>query len=129
MPDSPSQISASAATQTPATKHAHRKQQLITQGAVCRAQILHSSNAIRHEANIKAITDQARRAVLKILKDKFYQQQQNVQKLIPVVLDSALVSSVSTRYLRKPVLYGAMILGAISALPRFFKGRKSHDSQ
>lgn len=129
MPDSPSQISASAATQTPVTPHTHHKQQLITQGAVCRAQIQNSSNAIRHGANIKAITDQARGAVVEILKNKFYRQQKTVQKLMPVVMDSVLtVSSVSTRYLRKPVLYGAMILGAISALPRFFKG-KSHDSQ
>ena len=130
MPDSPSQISTGAATQTPMTKRAHHKQQLITQGAVCRAQILHSSNAIRRGANIKAMTDQARGAVVEILKDKFYRQQKNVQKLMPVVLDSVLTaSSASTRYLRKPVLYGAMILGAISALPRFFKGKKSHDSQ
>jgi hypothetical protein len=130
MPDLPSQISAGASKPTPLTKHAQHKQQLITQGAVCRAQILHSSNAIRRGANIKAIKDQAKRAVIEILKNKFYRQQKNVQKLMPAVMDSVLTaSSVSTRYLRKPVLYGAMILGAISALPRFFKERKRYDSK
>jgi hypothetical protein len=126
MPDSPLQISSNAAAQTP---HA-RKQQIITQGAICRAQILNSSNAIRHGADIKVIADQAKHAAVELLKDKFYRQQKNVQKLMPVLLERALtVSSVSTRTIRKPVLYGAMILGAISAFPRLFKERKSHDSQ
>jgi hypothetical protein len=110
--------------------HTQRKQQLIMQGALCRARILNSSNAIRHGADIKVLADQAKHAAIEILKEKFYVQQKNVQKLVPVVLDGVLTaSSVSTRYMRKPVLYGAMILGAISVLPRFFKGRKSNDHQ
>ncbi|MDB5988758.1 MAG: hypothetical protein JWQ10_161 [Herbaspirillum sp.] len=147
MPDSPSQIPSSAAAQTPhsilsadlarvgenaldSAQHAHRKQLLIAQGAVCRAQILNSSRAIRHGANIKVIADQAKHAAIEVLKDKFYRQRKKVQELMPVVLDRVLtMSSVSTRYIRKPVLYGAMILGAISALPRFFKERKRYDSQ
>ncbi|HEY4073352.1 MAG TPA: hypothetical protein VGM52_09640 [Herbaspirillum sp.] len=107
-----------------------RKQQLITQGAVCRAQILNAGNAIRRGADIKVLADQAKHAAICMLKEKFYVQQKKVQKLVPVVLDGVLTaSSVSTRYIRKPVLYGAMILGAISVLPRFFKGRKSNDRQ
>jgi hypothetical protein len=112
------------------TDKAQRKQQLITQGAVCRAQILNASHAIRRGADIRVLAGQAKHAAICILKEKFHLQQKNLQKLAPLVLDGVLTaSSVSTRTIRKPVLYGAMILGAISALPRFFKGRKSNDSQ
>jgi hypothetical protein len=116
------------------TQHAQQKQRLIVEGAVCRAQILNASSAIRHGADIKVLANQAKTAAVGILKDRLHLQQVTVQKQVgkymPMVLDSVLTaSSVSTRAIRKPVLYGAMILGAISVLPRFFKGRKSNDNQ
>lgn len=116
------------------TEQTQRKQQLIMQGALCRAQILNAGHAIRHGADIKVLAGQAKAAAFGMFKEKLHLQQATVQKSVdkylPVVLDGVLTaSSVSTRAIRKPVLYGAMILGAISVLPRFFKGRKSHDEQ
>jgi hypothetical protein len=116
------------------TQQKQQKQKLIMQGAVCRAQILNAGSAIRHAADIKVLADHAKNAAIGVLKDQLHLQQVNVQKQVgkylPIVLDSVLTaSSVSTRAVRKPVLYGAMILGAISVLPRFFKGRKSNDNQ
>ena len=106
------------------------KQQLILKGAICRAQILNASSMIRHEADIKVLAGHAKEAAFSLIKDKLSGKQKELEKIIPVVLDGVLTaSSVSTRYMRKPVLYGAMILGAISVLPRFFKGRKSNDQQ
>jgi hypothetical protein len=116
------------------SEHTQRKQQLIMQGALCRAQILNAGSAIRHGADIRVLADQAKAAAVGMLKDQLHLQQKNVQKnvekFMPIVLDSVLTaSSASTRAVRKPVLYGAMILGAISVLPRFFKGRKSNDNE
>jgi hypothetical protein len=116
------------------TDHSQRKQQLIMQGALCRAQILNAGQTVRHAADIKVLANQAKAAAFGVLKDQLHQQQTHVQKgvekILPVVLDGVLnASSASTRAIRKPVLYGAMILGAVSVLPRFFKGRKSNDNQ
>jgi hypothetical protein len=115
-------------------QHKKQKQRLIMQGAMCRAQILNASSAVRHGADIRVLADQAKTAAVGLLKDQLHLQQSKVQqqlgKYLPSVLDSVLTaSSLSTRAVRKPVLYGAMILGAISVLPRFFKGRKSNDNQ
>ncbi|RXZ33202.1 hypothetical protein D9O50_13920 [Oxalobacteraceae bacterium CAVE-383] len=116
------------------TEHAQRKQQLIMRGAVCRAQLLNAVQAVRHSADIKVLTGQAKAAAFGMLKRRLHLQQVNVltkvEKILPVVVDGVLTaSSASTRAIRKPVLYGAMILGAASALPRFFKGRKSNDKK
>jgi hypothetical protein len=116
------------------SEHTQRKQQLIMQGALCRAQILNAGSAIRHGADIRVLADQAKTVAVGMLKNQLHQQQKNVQKnvekFMPIVLDSVLTaSSVSAHAVRKPVLYGAMILGAISVLPRFFKGRKSNDNE
>ncbi|HEY4317623.1 MAG TPA: hypothetical protein VGN04_08470 [Herbaspirillum sp.] len=115
-------------------EHSRRKQQLIMQGALCRAQILNAGQVVRHATDIKVLANQAKTAAFCMLKDRLHQRQARVQKgvekFLPVVLDGVLsASSASTRAIRKPVLYGAMILGAISVLPRFFKGRKSNDNQ
>ena len=101
-------------------------------GALCRARILNAGNAIRHGADIRVLTKQAKTAAAGMLKEKLHLQnaQKIVGEFVPVVLDGVLTAtSASTRAIRKPVLYGAMILGAISVLPRFFKGRKSNDNQ
>jgi hypothetical protein len=111
-----------------------RKQQLIMQGALCRAQLLNAGQSVRHAADIRVIADQAKTAAFGLVKERLHVQQVHVQKgiekFLPVVIDGVLdASSGATRAIRKPVLYGAMILGAISVLPRFFKGRKSNDQQ
>jgi hypothetical protein len=112
------------------TDSTQRKQQIIMQGALCRAQLLSAGNEVRHAADIKVIAEQAKDAALSFMKSKLHVQQRKVEKLVPRVLDGVLTaSSASARVVRKPVLYGAMILGAISVLPRFFKGRKSNDSE
>ena len=115
-------------------EHAQRKQQLIMQGALCRAQILNAGQTVRHAADIRVLAEQAKNAAFGLLKERVHVQQVNVQKsvekILPVVIDGLLsASSGTTRAIRKPVLYGAMLLGAISVLPRFFKGRKSNDPQ
>jgi hypothetical protein len=105
-----------------------RKRQLVLQGAVYRAQLLNAGHAVREGSNLPALATAAKHAAAAIVAKKFQSKQRYLKENIPVVLDSvAAVASSSTHYLRKPVLYGAMILGALSALPRFFKGRKSND--
>lgn len=116
-----------------APTEAQRKQQLIVQGAVYRAQMLNAGAAVRKGVDIKTLASHARQAAAGLLEEKLHLKASNlkngVQKILPVVLDSvANVSSATTRTVRKPVLYAAMILGAISVLPRFIKGRKSNDN-
>lgn len=116
------------------TENSQRKQQLIMQGALCRAQLLNAGQSVRQAADIRVIAEQARTAAFGLLKERLHVQQVNVQngleKILPVALDGVLsATSGATRAIRKPVLYGAMMLGAISVLPRFFKGRKSNDQQ
>lgn len=113
-------------------ERAQHKQQLIMQGALCRVQILNAGQTVRHAVDIRVLAEQAETAVFGMLKQRVQVQQANVQRsvdrILPVVLDGLFsASSGTTRAIRKPVLYGAMLLGAISVLPRFFKGRKSHD--
>jgi hypothetical protein len=110
------------------TDRIKRKQQLVIQGAVYRAQALDAGRAIRQGASIKALGSQVKQAAYAVIEEKLHLKQKNLKKIMPAVLGRvATVSDVSTRYMRKPVLYGAMILGVVSALPRFFKGRKSND--
>jgi hypothetical protein len=109
-----------------------RKQRLIVQGAVYRAQMINSGKAVRRGADAGTMAAQAGRAaaatVFAIVRNKLHLKQDTSNKIMPVVLERiSTLSSVSTRRMRKPVLYGAMILGAISALPRFLIGRKSND--
>ncbi|MDB5777277.1 MAG: hypothetical protein JWP38_3410 [Herbaspirillum sp.] len=105
--------------------HDQRKRQLVLQGAVYRAQLLNSGRAVRSGSHLPALAAEAKHAAAAIVAKKFHSKQRYLKESIPVVLDSvAAAASSSTRYIRKPVLYGAMILGAISALPRFFKRRK-----
>lgn len=116
-----------------APTEAQRKQQLIVQGALYRAQMLNAGATVRKGVDIKTLADHAKQAAVGLLEEKLHLRASSMktgaQKILPVVLDSvASVSSATTRTVRKPVLYAAMILGAISVLPRFIKGRKSNDN-
>jgi hypothetical protein len=109
-----------------------RKQRLIVQGAVYRAQMVNSGKTVRGGADAGTMAAQVGRAAaaaaFAMVRSKLHLKQGTLNKIMPVVLESiSTLSSVSTRRMRKPVLYGAMILGAISALPRFLIERKSND--
>lgn len=110
------------------TDHTQRKQQLIARGAIYRAQVLNADSAIRKASDIKVLVAQARSAAYAAIREQLHLQQKKLQEIMPVALEKiSTVSGVSVRYMRKPVLCGAMVLGAVSALPRFFKGGKSND--
>jgi hypothetical protein len=102
---------------------AQRKQQLIAQGEDYRAQILKARSAVRKGAEFKSLAGHAKQAALGLLEEKLRLKTTSLktgyQKILPIVLDGV----------RKPVLYAAMMLGAISVLPRFIKGRKSNDNE